>query len=169
MGTFEPRAGLDETIAQRIARPRIARVLDMLRDEARARAPVTRIWVTVRDERVRKTHFETDAQVIPDNLRFKMPRTDGSGHDLARHPRDPNLPIAQRANCRCDDPTIPHLLRESIHAGDVQVVGTRVSGEVYTDFPRAAESEKGTSEDTAAHYMLGALQEVALRLRSGQS
>lgn len=169
MGRFEPRAGLDEMIAQRVARPALARILTALRDDARKRAPDTRVWVTVRDERVRRTHFETDSQVIPGNLRFKLPKARGEGHDLARHPRDPDLPIEQRANCRCDDPTIPELLRESIHATDVTVIGTRASGSVETRFPRAAESENGTSEDKAAHYMLGALREISARLRAGQA
>lgn len=169
MGRFEPRAGLDEILAQRVARPALARILVALRDEARARAPETRVWVTMRDERVRRTHFETDAQVIPANLRFKLPKARGEGFDLARHPRDPDLPPEQRYNCRCDDPTIPSLLRDSIHATDVTVIGTRASGSVQTRFPRAAESENGTSGDEAAHYMLGALREVAARLRAGQS
>lgn len=167
---FEPRKGLDEIIAERFGRPAIRRVLDMLTDEAQTRAPAVRVWVTQRDERVRHTHFETDTQVVPDNLRFKIPKTSGiGGFDLARHPRDPALPIEQRINCRCDDPTIEGLLRDSIHATDVDVNGTRASGSVETRFPRAAESENGTDQDAPAHYMLGALMEVAARLRAGQT
>lgn len=166
---FTPVTGLDQIIAEKIAQPFLRDVLDNLRDEARKRAPDTRVWVTMRDERVRTTHRDTDAQVIPANLRFKMPKADGSGHDLARHPRDPALPIEQRANCRCDDPTIPQLLRETIHASDVHVENSRVSGSVETTFPRAAESEFGTSEDQAAAFMRGALQEVALRLQNGRA
>ncbi len=165
MAHFVPVAGLDQIIAEKIAQPFLRDVLDSLRDEARRRAPDTRVWVTMRDERVRPSHRDTDAQVIPANLRFKMPKANGSGHDLARHPRDPNLPIEQRINCRCDDPTIPHLLAESIHATDVHVEAHRVSGSVETTFPRAAESEFGTSDDEAAAFMRGALHEVALRLQ----
>lgn len=169
-GHLTPAPGLDVTIAQRFARPAVARVLDMLLDEAKARAPQTRVWVTSRDERVRPTHVEADSQVVPDNLRFILNKVGGQpGHDLARHPRDPALPAAQAINCRCDDPTVGDFLRESLHASDVDVTGTRVSGQVYTDFDRAAESENGTDEDTAAHYMAGALQEVAARLRAGRS
>jgi hypothetical protein len=169
MARFEPRAGLDVEIANRFGRPKIDRVLDMLRDESQRRAPVTRVWITMRDERVRWSHFETDTQVVPDNLRFKLPKPDGTGFDLARRPRDPTLPAAQRFNCRCDDPTVPHLLRESIHKGDVRVVGTLVSGSVETRFPRAAESEFGTSGDEPAHYMTNALREVAARLQAGHA
>lgn len=168
MGRFEPKPGLDEAIAVRFGRPKIQTVLRMLTTEAKSRAPETRVWVTMRDERVRKSHFETDAQVIPANLRFKLPNRFG-GHDLARHPRDPALPANQREGCRCDDPTLPDLLRDSIHATDAEVVGTRVSGSVETRFARAAESENGTDQDQAAHYMQGALMEIAARLRAGHS
>lgn len=169
-GRFEPVAGLDQEIARRFGVPAIRRALDMLRDEARTRAPDVRVWVTMRDEKVRPSHMAADTQTIPANLRFKLPSTTTPGaFDLARAPRDPTLPPAQRYNCRCSDQTLPHLLRESIHAGDVQHSGTVVTGEVYTEFPRAAESEFGTSEDTAAHFMTNALREVALRLQSGHS
>jgi hypothetical protein len=165
---FEPRKGLDEEVARRIVAPRVRRALDMLTDSAQAKAPDVKVWVTMRDERVRPSHFTADTQTIPANLRFRLDAADG-GTDLAREPRDPNLPIAQRANCRCDAPHLPHVLAESIHATDVQVMGTRVDGSVETRFPRAAESEFGTTEDEAAHFMTNALHEVALRLRSSQA
>lgn len=170
MARFVPKEGLDGIIAQRFGRPAIARVLDMLTDEAKSRAPACRVWVTMRDPLVRAAHVEADAQIIPDNLRFILPKADGSaGHDLARKPRDPNLPIANRINCRCSDPTLQNPLRDSIHATDVDVAGNRVSGSVQTRFPRAAESEFGTTEDDAAKFMQGALDEVAMRLRQGRS
>lgn len=169
MGRFTPRPGLDAIVAERFGRPAIARVLDMLQDEAQRRAPAVRVWITQRDERVRRTHFLTDEQLVPDNLRFKLPKADGTGHDLARHPRDPDLPIEQRIHCRCDDPKIEHLLAESIHTSDVRVEGNRAHGQVYTDFHRAAESEHGTDKDQPARFMGGALDEVAARLRAGQA
>lgn len=169
MTHFEVADGLDVVVAQRFVAPRADTALDMLKDAAQTRAPATRAWVTMRDERVRKSHFDTDGQVIPDNLRFKVPKPSGIGVEMARAPRDPNLSAANRYNCRCDDPTIPHLLRVSIVRTPVTVTGTRVDGSVETRFPRAAESEFGTTEDTAAHYMTNALREVALRLQSGQS
>jgi hypothetical protein len=167
-GKFEPKAGLDQEIARRFGVPAIRRALDMLQDSARTNAPETRTWVTMRDERVRPSHVKADGQTIPANLRFKLDAKIG-GVDLARHPRDPALPEAQRINCRCDDPTLPHLLRESIHSTDPIQEGTVVHGSVYTDFPRAAESEFGTSEDEAAYFMTNALREVAMRLRAGHS
>ena len=137
---FEPVKGLDEILAQRVAAPRVRRALDMLEDAAQAGAPETRTWVTMRDERVRPSHFAADTQTIPANLRFRLNSATGVGFDLARAPRDPDLPSAQRIGCRCNDETLPHLLRESIHKTDVRVTGTRVDGSVETDFPRAAES-----------------------------
>lgn len=165
---FEPKPGLDAEIAKRIVAPHVRRAVDMLEDSARAKAPPVKIWVTMRDERVRPSHFKADAQAVPANLRFRLEAADGSV-DLARHPRDPNLPAAQRINCRCDDPEAQHLLAESIHKTDVQVAGAVVTGGVETGFPRAPESEFGTDEDTAAHFFTNALHEVALRLRSGQA
>lgn len=169
MARFEPAAGLDTEVARRLGVPAIRRALDMLTDEAKRNAPPVRVWITMRDERVRRTHVETDAQAIPANLRYKMPATDGVGFDLARAPRDPDLPIAQRANCRCDETTLDSALRESIHSTGVDHTGTIVTGTVETRFPRAAESEFGTTRDSAAHYMTNALREVALRLRSGHA
>lgn len=162
--------GLDLVVAERFVKPRVDTALDMLLDAARTRAPATRVWVTMRDEKVRPTHMGADGQVIPTNLRFKIEKPgQPNTFELARHPVDEALSPANRYNCRCDDPTIPHLLRQSIVRTLVSVNGTRVEGSVETRFPRAAESEFGTSEDEAAHYMTRALQEVAARLQSGQS
>lgn len=166
---FEPVAGLDYEIARRFGVPAVDRALDMLEDEARAGAPQTRVWVTMRDERVRPSHFNADAQVIPANLRFILDKPGGMGTELARHPRDASLSAGNREGCRCDDPTVPHLLRESIHRGDVRQIGNEVVGSVETRFPRAAESEFGGGEDEPAHYFTNALREVAARLRAGHS
>lgn len=167
MARFEPRAGLDEEIALRVGKPAINRVLDMLQDASRRGAPPVKVWVTMRDERVRPSHFEADTQAVPANLRFKLRSADGVGWDHGRFPRDPDLPIGNRINCRCDAPEIENLLRDTIVSTGAQVRGTRVEGSVETRFPRAAESEFGTSQDTAAHFMTNALREVALRLNQG--
>lgn len=166
----ELASDLDVLVAERFVGPRIDTALDMLRDAAQRNAPPCRVWVTMRDERVRKSHFDADGQAIPDNLRFKIEKPGQPGsYELARAPRDPLLSAANSINCRCSDPTITHLLRDSIHRTMVSIVGTRVSGSVETRFPRAAESEFGTSQDTPAHYMTNALREVAQRLTASQS
>lgn len=163
---FEPAAGLDATVAVRIARPSVDRLNEAVRDVAQRLAPDVRVWLTVRDERVRTTHVKTDGQMIPANLRFKMPKTSGVGVDLCRHPRDPSLPTAQSINCRCADPTLPGVLARSIHALPAVLQGTRVVAQTETRFPRAAESENGTSEDQAAYFLRNALREVGARLNA---
>lgn len=163
---FEPAPDLDARVAVLFARPNVERLNEAVRDIARAKAPDVRIWLTVRDERVRRTHVRTDGQTIPDNLRFKLPVISGVGHDLARHPRDSNLPIAQRANCRCADPVLRGVLAATIHALPAVLQGTRVVAQTETRFPRAAESENGTTEDQGAFFMRDALREVAARLNA---
>lgn len=168
-GRFVPDPGLDAEIARRFGVPAVRRALDMLKDAAQANAPQVKIWVTMRDERVRPSHFEADQQAVPANLRFKISKADGPGWELARHPRDPDLSAANAANCRCSDHTVAHLLATSIYATDVSLIGNVASGSVETRFPRAAESEFGTDRDAAARFMGQALDEVAARLRAGHS
>lgn len=164
MNHFEPAKGLDALIARRYGQPKMRRVVQMLTDQVKTNAPEARVWVTMRDERVRKSHMDTDSQVIPTNLKFILPRP-GGGHDEAAKPRDPNLPADQRINCRCDDPALPDLIRDSIHATDVQVEGNVVRASVETKFRRAAESEAAKD---GGGWMAAALRDVAQRLRAGQ-
>lgn len=163
---FEPAPGLDARVAARIARPKVDRINESVRDAARRNAPPVRIWITMRDERVRHTHVLTDGQVIPDNLRFKMPAVTGVGHDLAKHPRDPSLPLEQRIHCRCEDPTVAGAIARTIHAFPSVLQGTRVVAQTETRFPRAAESENGNTNDPGAFFMRNALREVAARLNA---
>lgn len=128
-------------MAERFLRPHVDRVAGRLRNQVRARAPEAKSWLSARDERVRPSHVTADGQTIPANIPFILPKAGGAaGEDLADHPRDPNLPIGNRANCRCSDPTSP-AVAASIRATDPEVFGTRVRAEVYTRFTRAAESE----------------------------
>lgn len=170
MARTEINGDLDRVIAARFGVPAVRRAVSMLTDSAKANAPGVRVWVTMRDERVRTTHVDADAQMIPDNLRFKVenPKMPGT-YELARHPRDPALSKENAINCRCDDPPLQHPLADSIHGTEPTQVGNRVIGTVETRFPRASESEFGTSEDEAAHFMTNALREVAARLRAGQA
>lgn len=138
---FIPRATVDGDAAVRIVRPQISRAVDRIRDAAIAGAPDGKVWVTANDERVRHTHRETNGQAIPANIPFKVPNVHGTGNDLAMHPRDPNLPVANRINCRCGDPVIASLVADTIHSTPATVAGTKVSGRISTNFPRAAESE----------------------------
>lgn len=169
--TFAP--DLDVQIAEQVVRPHLENALSMLHDAARRLAPDCKVWVSMRDPLVRTSHVATDGQTIPDNLRFILPRPGSSstaaGSEMARQPRDPALSTGNAINCRCEPVPSPSPLRTSIHKTQVQVAGTRVYGEVYTEFPRAAESEFGTSQDQPAAFMSNALREVASRLQSGQT
>lgn len=162
---FEPAAGLDEMVALRFLRPTIDRAKGEVERLAQANAPHAKVWITMRDERVRHSHVETDGQIIPANLRYRLPKVEpGVGVDLARVPGDPNLPAAQRINCRCNSVAVPWAVARSIHATPTLVMGTRVSAQVETRFPRAAESEFGTESDEAAHFMGRAVEQVRVTL-----
>lgn len=163
---FEPNPDLDAVVAAKFARPLVERATGAVRDAARVFAPPVKIWVTMQDERVRHSHAETDGQAVPDNLRYKLPKVRGAGTDLARRPRDPALPMDQTIKCRCEDVLVADMLSRTIHALPVVQQGTRVVGQVETRFKRAAESENGTTGDTAAHFMLRALRQVAAAMQN---
>jgi hypothetical protein len=177
---------LDRKMADLAARA-VDQLTGQVQDAARKLAPDGKIWVTAHDERVRISHARADGQLIPDNLRYRLPAVyyvrkgrgpDGKAanpgggwkaiegrFDLARRPRDEALPVHQSVNCRCASVAVAGAIARSIHRTPVALAATRASAEVYTRFPRAAESEFGTSGDVGAHFMAGALREVAARLR----
>lgn len=161
---------LDAVIAARFARAAVNHYTDRVADTARRRAPAAKTWATARDANVRPSHVETDEQTIPENLRYQLPKmtylrgagwTITTGVDLARYPRDPNLPTEQSINCRCNSHTVPGVIAASIETSHVEVSGSHVHAEVSTRFPRIAESEFGTSGDTGTHFMRDSIVEVA--------
>jgi hypothetical protein len=86
---FNP--GLDERVA-RMVRAEVNHLANIVADTARRDAPPVKVWMSVRDERVRDTHVEADGQAIPGNLHFKIPATERSlpgqrRWDPADHPR----------------------------------------------------------------------------------
>lgn len=187
MARFVTGRDLNARIAATVGRRAVERLKDQVRDGARRRAPEAAVWVTMFDERVRYSHAETHDQTIPGNLRFKLPEmiyirkgrgadgkalnpaggwTPTGGVDLARKPRDPALPAHQRENCRCLRTAIPQGVARTIHAGPTVVTGPRARAEVYTRFPRAAESEFGTSEDVPARFMSGGTADARAHLRA---
>lgn len=177
---------LDRVVAERIAGPAVARLAEQVQRAAQRLAPDAKTWVTAHDERVRYSHRETDTQMVPENLRYLLPAVvyvpKGRGRDgkainpgggwrpvpgrtdPARVPRDPDLPVHQRVNCRCRSVTVPGVIARSIRLGPVEVTAVAASAQVFTRFPRAAEAEFGTSGDRGAHFMGGAVREVAARL-----
>lgn len=171
------------TVAARLAAPTVERLARDVADAARERAPAAKVWISRDDERVRPAHVAAHGQTIPANLRFKLPRqayihgggrgSNISGHtvivpgyDLARRPRDKNLPPDQRANCRCLDATLPKLIARRIHVSPVVVTGSQARAQVSVRFLRIVETEFGTGEDRAARFLGGAVDVVAARLRA---
>ena len=57
---------------------------------------VNREWFTARDERVRSSHASIQGQIVAFNQAF----TTGAGNTL-RYPSDPQAPVSETANCRC--------------------------------------------------------------------
>lgn len=183
----ELNRNLDQIIAARIGRAAADRLAEQVRDEAARRAPDGKIWVTAHDERVRYSHAETDGQLIPENLRYRLPAMEyirkGRGPDgkainpaggwrpvpgqvdLARRPRDRALPVHQAINCRCGSVIVPGAVGRSIKTTPAVLAGAAAQARVYTRFPRAAEAEFGTGQDRGAHFMGGAVRDVGSRLR----
>jgi hypothetical protein len=163
---FEPSPTLDVFVAERFLVPEIERLKVLVRDAARDRAPDGKVWVTARDERVRTTHRHADSQEIPANLRYVLRRPGKApGTELARVPRDPNLSIGNAINCRCESIPLPGAVARTIHDGPTVIAGTRVRAEITCSYHRAAESEFGGDGDEGAHFMGGAIDEVAARTR----
>jgi hypothetical protein len=177
---FVAAPGLDGLVAHRHLAPEVARLLDAVQDQARRNAPDAQVWITARDERVRPVHRHTDGQTIPNNLRFILSEGERgndvddeireAGAEYARYPRDPDLSIGNRINCRCVAVDIPGLVAQSIHSDPFpQIVGTRVRGEVWTRFHRAIDSEFGTAQDPPGRWMGSAVDAVALRSQSASA
>lgn len=167
MARVELAAGLDALVARRFAQPAVRRTLAELEAETRRRAPAGKVWLTAHDERVRTSHVATDGQEVPGNLRYRLPkpgRTDTDlGVDLARRPRDPDLPIGNRIRCRCGSLPLPGAVARHVRAGDVQVLGAHVSGRVTVTYPRIGESEFPEHPDVGGGWARAALREVAAR------
>lgn len=182
MARVELRHDLNAVVA-RMAAASVERLAREVAREGRERAPAAKVWISRDDERVRPAHADAHGQEIPGNLRYKLPKqvyvhgggrgSDISGHtelvpgvDLARKPRDPKLPLAQRVNCRCISVTLPGLIARRIYTGAVVVTGTRARAQVTVRFNRIVESEFGTSEDSASRFLGGAVDVVAARVRA---
>lgn len=171
MARFEPAPGLDEEIARRLLAPQVGRLSRAVMMAARRRAPAGKRWQSVGDERVRHSHRAANGQTAPDNLRYYLPKVNTGndvndirvGYDLARYPRDPELPIGNRIHCRCSSLPVPGWISSRIWAQDVVVAGARVRAQVTCDAPRCVGAEVGEHGDPGAHFMTGALREIAGR------
>lgn len=182
---LELRADLNN-VAARMVRSQVERIAGEVRDEAQRNAPAAKVWISARDDRVRPSHEHADGQTIPANLRFQLRRMfyvrkgrgedgkainfaggwyEASGFDLARWPRDPDLPRDQLIRCRCESQELPGVIARRIRAGTAVVDGPRARARVAVRFERIVESELGTSKDRGTHFMANAVDAVARRYR----
>lgn len=162
--------GLDARLAASPGLQRaVGKVAQAVAAQGRANAPDGALWVTARDERVRRSHVRADRQEIPANLRFHVPKVDTgddandqrSGFDLAAAPRDPSLPIGNRIACRCARVPLPGAIAARIHVSDTRTVGLQVSARVSVGYPRVAGSEFGEDGDPGSRWLGRAGQTVA--------
>jgi hypothetical protein len=179
MATFRPGPGLNERVAARWAVPEAHRLADMLAERVRANAPDARVWITKQDEKVRPTHVKADGQTIPTNLRFVLDHpssvqtstaaadrsgtsspVEGGEQELARKPRDPDLSIGNRINCRCIDAGLPGLIAQHVAAGDVVQRGPQATATVSVTFSRIVESEHPGPEDGGGGWLARSVDEA---------
>lgn len=159
---------LNARVSERFARPAVMRIQDALADAIRRNAPDAALWMSARDERVRPTHVEADGQTVPDNLRYVLTHPSTGGHELARAPRDPDLSVGNRINCRCISAALVGAIAERVAKGDVQVVGPRVRATVSVSYPRVVESEHPGPDDGGGGWVRQAIVETAARIRTMQ-
>lgn len=183
MTHVELRGDLEQALARALTRP-VQQITEQVAAKAAESAPDGHLWVTHADERVRPSHAATDGQLIPGNLRFRLPKSvyvrkgrgpDGRainpaggwkvvpGVDLARQPRDPALPLHQRIRCRCRLVPVPGAVASGVRVSPARAVGTRVAGQVVVMFPRVAESEFPDGADGGGGWLRGAARTVAAR------
>lgn len=179
----ELRGDLNAVVA-RMVRPTVERLAEDVAEHARRLAPDARRWETAEDERVRPSHADADGQLIPANLRFKLKKqhyqrgggrgSDVAGrlmlavdmYDMAREPRDEDLPADQAANCRCEAVDVPGVIAARVRAHGAMMEGARVRATVDVRFNRIVESFHGTSKDAPDRFLALAVQAVAARLRA---
>lgn len=187
------RARLNPGLAKRLAagpiRDKVESITDAIVREAKDRAPDAKTWITEADERVRPSHAHADGQTIAENLSYELPAMvyqrkgrgpDGKainpeggwqttdGVDLASAPRDPELPLHQRVECRCESVPAGPLLAEATHALPTRIDGTRVEASVECTFHRVGEAEFGNQRDHGTHFLGGAGDAVAARYRGAR-
>lgn len=160
---------LDDRLAVWSA-PHVARLADKAKESAAAAAPGVKVWQTAFDALVRPWHVSAHGQSTPANLRYALDHSPRQGHqypppkhprwgeryshetEYLREPRDPTAYYLQVQACRCFQET-NNRLGESFNRTEVVVSGSHARCEVYTRYPRAAESNFGTADDTPARFM----------------
>jgi hypothetical protein len=168
MTKIELRGDLDTVVAAQFARPAVLRLRDLTAEHLRGLSPAAKVWLSHRDDRVRRAHHDVDGQEVPANLRFHVPRRDGGGFELATEPRDPHLSEGNREHCRCQAETLPLVIARTVSTGSVLAQGPRVSATVTVGpFPRLLESEYPTGGDGGGGWAALAGRRAADEFRAG--
>lgn len=71
MAKFKPAPDLEEKVL-RLITPPVVRIAGQVEREAKALAPPTKTWISMRDGGVRRQHRRVDGDEIPDNLKFEL-------------------------------------------------------------------------------------------------
>lgn len=88
--------------------------------------------------------------------------------EMARAPRDPDLSVGNRANCRCISAALIGAIAERVEKGNVTVVGPRARTTVSVSYPRIVESERPGPDDGGGGWLRQSIQETAARIRASQ-
>lgn len=99
------------TRAQRLAQQEVLDATAILQHEAAIATErvLLKSWLSRGDDRVRPTHAEAHAAYAPESIPGPIPITDyfSVGGASLLHPRDPNGPPGEIANCRCQERFVP--------------------------------------------------------------
>jgi hypothetical protein len=175
-GRFIPVPGLEEMVAAMVA-PEVHRIGKRVEAQAKVLAPPTKTWVTMADEKVRRTHVDTEGQEVPGNLRFEVPSMDwdrrhrGLGEKTyMKAPKDEtSRAVANIKNCRCTMALDPDGIGRGINAGEPVIEGNLVRVTVVCEGNKVAQSEFGDVYPggliaPGAHFMARAAAAVAAEL-----
>jgi hypothetical protein len=173
MPKFTMARGADTKLAALIVGPALTELAQAAADGAKAAAPPNKVWVTVADEQVRRTHREAHDQAVPENLRFSLHTpehgqdTAGTQWELGIAPRDEaGFSKGNTINCRCEaflggyeGSLASHITAKQARAARLQVRAT-----VDCDHPLCVNAEFGNSVDPGARYLAAGLRAARARL-----
>lgn len=156
------RVKIDRNLRDKVAAGVVRRAVDDVADraehEVRRHVPDAKEWQTSGGDNVRPSHEQAHGQNIPANIPYRLPKQvyvrkgdDGEnlaggwkvvpGWDLADKPRDPDLPVHQRIECKCQSRRMPGVIAKAVTRTPVTVGRSRVSATIRVTYPRIAESE----------------------------
>lgn len=173
MPKFTMAAGAETKLARLIVAPALTELAKAAANGARVAAPPNKVWITVFDDQVRRTHREAHNQAVPENLRFSLHTpehgqdTAGSQWELGFAPRDEvGFSAGNIINCRCQaflgGPE--GSLASHISAGQGRAARLQVRATVDCDHPLCVNAEFGNGTDQGARFMAAGLRAARARL-----